>query len=159
MALNTAGIATAIAALSVSGVTIKNITGLPKSFTKGDCPVFFPHPDEWFLGTISEPGRDGQWVGQTNVFDAVRRFRYIYLHGLSIAANPMSTVYSAMAAKVDLLYSAIAGMNTSSGVLTVRSINVSEFGSIVAPAAGISQTRNIFFGCFFEIEILEQSSS
>jgi hypothetical protein len=71
----------------------------------------------------------------------------------------MANTYATMAGKVDLIYSAIAGMNTAAGVLTVRSINVSEFGEIVAPAAGISSVRNIFYGCFFDIEILEQSSS
>jgi hypothetical protein len=157
MALNTPAIATAIAALSVSGVTMKDITGIPKAVKAADCPIFFPHPDDWMLGTQSV--QDTQWVGQATVFDATRRFRYIYLHDVSIAANPISSIYAAMAAKVDLIYSAIATMNTSAGVLTVESISISQFGEIVAPAAGTSTIRNVFYGCFFEIQILEQSTS
>lgn len=157
MALNTSAIATAIAALSVSGVTMKDITGIPKAVKKGDCPIFFPHPDDWFAGTNSVS--DTSYVGQATVYDAVRRFRYIYLHGLSVAGNPAGTVYPAMAAKVDLIYSAIAAMNASAGVLTVESISISGFGEITAPAAGNTTVRDVFYGCFFEIQILEQSTS
>jgi hypothetical protein len=156
MTLNTAAIATAIAALTVSGVTMKDITGIPKAIKKADCPIFFPHPEEWEQGMNSA---SDNYVGQATVYDAVHTFRYIYLHGLSIAANPMSSIYSAMAGKADLIYSALASLNTLPGVLTVTSIRRSRFGEIAAPAAGNTSIRDIFYGCFFEIEIKEMSNS
>jgi hypothetical protein len=155
MALNTPAIATAIAALSVSGVTMKNITNIPKAIRKDDCPIFFPHPDEWFVNTVSSP--DADFVGQATVYDAVRTFRYIYLHGLSTAGNPIADVYPAMAAKVDLLYSAIAAFSVNG--IVMQSISISRFGEIVAPVNGTAQTRNVFFGCFFDFQVLEMSTS
>jgi hypothetical protein len=157
MALNTPAIATAIAALTVSGVTIKNITTIPKAIKKADCPIFFPHPEDWEQGLESLTGN--AFVGQAGVFDVVHHFRYIYLHGLSIAANPMSSIYSAMAGKADLIVSALESMNANSGVLTVTSVRRSRFGEIAAPAAGNTSIRDIFYGCFFEIDIQEMSTS
>lgn len=158
MALDTAAIATAIASLSVSGVSMKDIDEIPKAVSIDDCPIFFPHPDEWYSGTNSVE-TPGNFVGQATVFDAVRRFRYIYLHDLSTAAKPLSVVLAPMADKTDLIYSAIASLNAQAGVLTVQSISISNFGEIVAPAVGTSTVRNVFYGCFVDIEILEQSTS
>lgn len=151
MGLNTSGIATGIASLSVPGVTFKNITAVPKSIRASDCPIFFPDPAEWFSGTNSSPQTfgvsDGLWV-------ADRTFRYIYLHGVSTAANTLATYYTAMIAKTDLIWEALAEMNVSG--VDVRSISVSRFGELEAPAAGNSQIRNIFFGCFFDIGLSEK---
>ena len=155
MALNTAAIATAIAALSVSGVTVKDITGIPKAIKRADCPIFFPHPEEWEQGMRTP--QDTDYVGQATVFDVVHSFRYIYLHSLSTAASPMSSVYSTMAAKADLIYSALASLNV--GGLVVTSISRSRFGEIAAPAAGQSSIRDVFYGCFFDFDILEMSIS
>lgn len=159
MALDTVAISNAIAALTVSGVSCVGISAIPKAVKKGDLPLFFPHPSEWFQGTKSEPLPGEQYVGQAGVYDALRTFRYIYLHAPSTGANSLASIYPAMAPKVDLLYSAIAGLNSTAGVLTVRSIAISEFGEIAAPAVGTSSVRNIFYGCFFTIEILELSTS
>lgn len=159
MTLNTVAVSNAIAGMTVSGVTCKGINTIPKAVKKADLPLFFPHPAEWFRGTRSEPGENGLYAGHAKVYDALRTFRYIYLHALSTAANSLDSIYPAMAPKVDLLFSAIAALNGAAGVLTVRSIEVSEFGEIIAPAAGASQIRNVFYGCFFTIEILEQATS
>jgi hypothetical protein len=151
MALNTSGIATGIASLSVSGVTFKNITTIPRSVRASDCPIFFPDPADWFTGTNSSPETfgiaDAMWT-------ADRRFKYIYLHGISTAANTIATYYNAMIAKTDLIWEALAEMNVAG--VDVRSIAISQFGELQAPAAGNSQIRNVFFGCFFEIGISEK---
>lgn len=149
MALNTAGIASGIAGLSVSGVTFKNITALPRTVTKGDCPVFFPDPGEWYAGTQSSVdtfGTDGMWTAE-------RRFRYIYLHDVSTASKTISTLMAAMAAKTDAIHEAIVEMDVSG--VDVTSVSVSRFGEIEAPPIA-GQNRSVFFGCFFEIGIRER---
>lgn len=149
MAPNTAALATAIAALSVSGVTFKDITALPRIIKATDCPIFFPHPDEWFQGMQTDPDLD--FLGQAGQENVTRTLKYIYLHASSIAANTMASNYSAMAAKVDAIYAALADMNN--GVAVVTSVAISQFGEIQAPQSG--QVRNVFFGCFFDINIKE----
>jgi len=158
MTLSAATVTAAIAGLSIAGVVVRDTTDLPKSFTKRDCPVLFPHPDEWMQGTRSEPGEGAQYVGQAGVFDAVRSLRYIFLHSPAIAANPMEKIFPAMAARADAIFSAIESLNTQAGLLTVRSVSYSQFGEIAAPPAGAT-TRNFFYGCFFDIEILEMANS
>jgi len=158
MTLSTAIVTAAIAALSITGVGVRDTSNLPKSFSKRDFPVLFPHPDEWMQGTRSEPGEGAQYVGQAGVFDAVRSLRYIFLYAPAIAANPMETMLPEMTEKADAIFSAIESLNTQAGLLTVRSVSYSQFGEIAGPPAGAT-TRNFFYGCFFDIEILEMANS
>lgn len=150
MAPNTAALATAISNIVVSGVTFKDIDELPRIVKSADCPIFFPDPSEWFQSMQTSP--DLAFVGQAGQENVTRTLRYIYLHCASIAANTITTKYSAMAGKVDAIYAALADMNN--GAAMVTSIGVSRFGEIEAPSMG-SQMRNVFFGCFFDINILE----
>lgn len=147
MAPNTTAIATAISGLTVSGVTFKDLTGIPKSVKDTDCPIFFPDPVDWFSSMKSAVDLNNP----SNQADVTRTLKYIYLHSVSIAANPMSSQLSGIAAKVDALYSAIAAM--SGGLYVVTGITVSRFGEIEAPKQG--QLRNVFFGCFFDIDFYE----
>jgi len=146
---NTAALATAIAGLTVSGVTFKDITAIPRMIIPTDCPIFFPDPDNWFSGMAT----DGQIkiTGLAGQYDVTRTLKYIYLHSVSTAANTITVHYAEMAAKVDLIYKAIASMNN--GVAVVNSVSVSRFGEIQAPQSGT--IRNVFFGCFFDINISE----
>jgi len=147
MAPNTAAISAAIAAVTVSGVTFKDVSGIPKVVHETDCPIFFPDPAEWFSSM-----RSAQTLNSpTNQTDVTRTLKYIYLHSVSIAANPNSTHYANMAAKVDAIYSALDSI--VGGLYVVTGIAVSRFGEIEAPRQG--NLRNVFFGCFFDIEIYE----
>lgn len=147
MAPNTSAIATAISGLTVSGVTLKDLTGIPKFVKDTDCPIFFPDPSDWFTSM-----RNAQTLNNpSNQADVNRTLKYIYLHSVSIAANPMSNQVSGMSAKVDALYGAIASM--AGGAFVVTGISVSRFGEIEAPRQG--QLRNVFFGCFFDIDFYE----
>jgi hypothetical protein len=149
MAPNTAALATAISNLVVAGVTFKDVSAIPKVVKDTDCPIFFPHPEEWFSQMRTDP--QIKIVGIAGQYDVIRTLKYIYLHKVSIAANTISTQYSAMAANVDLIYNAIGTMET--GAAVINSITVSRFGEIQAPKSG--QLRNVFFGCFFDINISE----
>lgn len=151
MALNTSGIASGIAALSVTGVTFKNISDTPRSIIPANCPIFFPDPTDWFSGTNSTPETLGFAGG---MWTAERTFKYIYLHGASTAAKTLATYYAAMIAKTDLIWEAIAEMNVSG--VDVTSISISRFGELEAPPIGNGSVRSVFFGCFFEIGVKEK---
>jgi len=144
---NTASITAAIAGIAVSGVTFKDVSGIPKFVKDTDCPIFFPDPSDWFSSMKSAQTLNSP----TNQTDVTRTMKYIYLHSVSIAANPLSTHYAGMAAKVDAIYSALDSV--VGGLFVVTGITVSRFGEIEAPRQG--QLRNVFFGCFFDIEIFE----
>lgn len=144
---NTANISAAIGALSVSGVTFKDVAGIPRVVKETDCPIFFPDPSDWFTSM-----RSAQTLNTpNNQTDVTRTLRYIYLHSVSIAANPINTHLSSMAAKVDAIYSALDSI--VGGAFVVTGISVSRFGEIEAPRQG--NLRNVFFGCFFDIDIYE----
>jgi len=144
-------LATAISNLSVAGVTIKNVTAIPRMVKPSDCPVLFPDPTDWLGEMQTDPDLD--FIGQAGQFDVVETMKYIYLHAASSAATTIGTYYSAMATNRGLLYNAIGNMTTNAAM--VKSIRVSQFGELQAPAISNSQIRNIFFGCYFEITFKE----
>jgi hypothetical protein len=147
MAPNTSAISAAIAGMTVSGVTFKDVSGIPKIVRESDCPIFFPDPSDWFSSMKSAQTLNSP----TNQTDVTRTLKYIYLHSVSTAANLPSTHYAGMAAKVDAIYSALDSI--VGGLFVVTGITVSRFGEIEAPRQG--QLRNVFFGCFFNIDIVE----
>jgi hypothetical protein len=146
---NTAALATAIAGLTVTGVTFKDISAIPRMIIPTDCPIFFPDPDNWFSGMATDGNI--KISGLAGQYDVIRTLKYIYLHSVSTAANTITVHYSEMAGKVDAIYRAIAGMNN--GVAVVNSVSISRFGEIQAPQSGT--IRNVFFGCFFDITFSE----
>lgn len=147
---NTAALATSISQLSVSGVTFKDVDEIPRIVKASDCPIFFPDPAEWFQSMRTSADLD--FVGQAGQENVTRTLRYIYLHAPSIAKNTITAQYAAMAARVDSIYSAIADMNN--GAAMVTSIEITRFGELEAPPMG-ANVRNVFFGCFFNINFLE----
>ena len=40
-------VATAIAAISISGVTVKDISAIPEAVNEQDCPMLAPRPDNF----------------------------------------------------------------------------------------------------------------
>ena len=153
MSLSTATIATGIAALSVSGVTIKDVTAIPESVASRDCPILFPSPDGFVLGGNGEPETGSTTFGTptTRMWTFTRSYRYVYLHEQAGATRGLKDVIGAMATKVDLICEAIAEMDLTD--VDVMMVGVSDMGVIEAPNAAA------FFGAIFEITLRERMNN
>lgn len=150
MSLSAANIATGIAALSVTGVTIKDVDEIPERVQGRDCPILFPSPDGWLLGGNGEPSDGPTTFGtaSTRMWTFNRAYRYIFLYEQTGATRGLKDVISGMAADVDLIMEAVAEMDLAD--VDVQNITVSEFGVIEAPGG------NAFFGCMLDFTFRER---
>lgn len=150
MSVSVATIATGIAALSISGVTIKDVTAIPETVSGRDCPILFPSPDGFMLGGNGEPETGPTTFGTptTRLWTFNRTYHYVFLYEQAGATRGLKDVISGMAAKVDLIIAGITTLDLAD--VDVMRINVSNMGVIEAPDG------KAFFGCLFEITIRER---
>lgn len=130
MALNSAGIHTAIAALSVSQVNIKDLSGIPNAVAERDCPIFIPTKK---IGGTAEPSTGPKTFGTTStrlwLFN--REFEYVYLHTPVGVGRTVAEHYVAMSAKEDLLLTALLTLDVAG--VDVMNVRTTEYGVEVGP--------------------------
>ena len=153
MSLSTATIAAGIAALTVSGVTIKDVDEIPETVNSRDCPILFPSPDGFVLGGNGEPETGSTTFGAptTRLWTFNRTYRYVYLHEQAGATRGLKDVIGAMATKVDMIIEAVAEMDLTD--VDVMRVNVGDLGVLEAPDG------KAFFGCMFEITLRERMNN
>lgn len=145
MSLNSAAIATGVAALTVAGVTIKNTTNIPRIVTVGECPIMIPSPDGWMAGGLGQLGPNTFGPG---MWEFSRAFTYLYLHAATGQKPELSDHIGAMADKVDLILTALTGLDVADA--DVESIECSGSAQITDP------TGNSFFGCQITLTMKER---
>lgn len=137
MALNSAAIHTAIAALSVSGVTIKNLSGIPAKVSSRECPLMYPVKK---TGGSAEPSTGSAGFGPASsrywIFN--RGFQYIYLHAEAGEGRSIAEHYEAMSANEDLILTALTTLDVSN--VDVMRVETSEYGVM------LGQEGKRFFG-------------
>jgi hypothetical protein len=150
MTLSSATIATAIAALSVSGVTIKDVDEIPESILPRACPIMFPSPDNWLGGANGEPADGPTTFGtaSTRYWIINRAYRYVYLHEAVGATRGLKDVISAMATKADSIIEALFEMDITD--VDVQNVTTGEFGVLEDPAG------HGFFGFTVTITLRER---
>jgi hypothetical protein len=146
MALDAGAIATGIAALSISGVTVKDITEMPEKVNPPDCPVLIPGPVWITGGTGSNEGDPatfgpGMWVMQ-------RGFAYRYFHAPVGSGRGLYDHYADMADKLDAIQTAFTTLALAG--VDVMGIECSEFGMVGDPA------DNRFYGFDIAVSLKER---
>ena len=136
-----------IAALVVSGVTIKDVDEIPEEVLVRHCPVMFPDPDTPVSGLRVEPQSTG--AGTDGYNDVLYTLNYVYLHtpvgeGRYIAGN-----VSGMVAKCVLILNALIANDALTGAVDLEPKVSGAFG-VMADAAG-----NQFWGFRLAIDVLE----
>lgn len=150
MSLSSSTIATAIAALSISGVTVKNITEIPESVSTRDCPILFPSPDSWLGGANGEPADGSTTFGTalTRYWLFNRVYKYIYLHAAVGSGRGLRDHLSAMATKADAVIEAFCELDVSG--VDVQNVSIGSFGVLTDPAG------NSFYGFTVDITLRER---
>jgi len=87
MSFSSTAIATAISNLSISGVTVKDVSAIPDTVEQRMCPILFPSPDGWMTGGNAEPGEGPSTFGTktSRLWTFNRGYRYVYLHAMASA--------------------------------------------------------------------------
>lgn len=149
MSLSTAAIANGIAALSISGLTIKSINAIPEQVQSRDCPIIFPHPVQYLQGGAGgEEGLETFGTPSTRFWLFNRTYRYLMLYSVVGATRGMIDIYSGFASKIDAFMQAVTALDVAD--VDVRNITISELGVVEDPAG------SKFYGCTIDIMVREK---
>lgn len=147
MNISFTAVPTALAALTIAGVQIKDIDKIPVQGVELICPVLFPDPAGWVDNIGVEQESFG--IGGTGKYDLTYTLHYIYLH--SPAGGNISDLdnYNAMITKLGLICTELANNDTLGSVNDVKLDNVSALGYLESPDG------NIFNGCRIALKVLQ----
>ncbi len=150
MALSSTGIATAIAGLTISGVTVKDISGIPDEADPRSMPILFPAPSTWIGGGNGEPNTGPVTFGTptTRMWIFNREYNYIYLHAPVGSGRGLFDHYSAMSTNCDAILTAIIALDLAG--VDVKNIEISNFGALQDPAG------KQFYGFMLKIILREK---
>lgn len=146
MALAISTITNSIAALSISGVTIKDKDELREGWDAYDCPLLVPLPNGFVSGVSVQSVSMGSGSGhQMNVSYTLS---YRYFHA-PVGSGDLVKTWSDMVDKVFAILDVILANDALSGLIDLNASAVSEFG-VVRDGAD-----NLFHGCDFAFRVME----
>jgi len=156
MALNTSGITSAIASLSVvrygstvATINIKNVTALDPHVEARDCPILFPAPGDWKGGASGSPAEETTFgTPSTRMWIVHQTFKYIFIQAQAGTERDINDYYNAASYNVDALWTALTALDVSG--VDVENINTTPIGVLEDPTG----TNHV--GCIFQIALKER---
>jgi hypothetical protein len=145
IALSCVTVANSIAALSISGVTVKDIDEVPVS---GNLilPVVFPQPNNW-ISDIQPVTKSLGSLG-TEKMDFSYTLHYVFLHSLQGSGISQTDHLSPLITKLELVLEAILNNDVVTGLVDMQlsSLNV---GTVEDPSG------KPYWGALFTLRCLE----
>jgi hypothetical protein len=149
MALSATTITAAIAALTITGVTIKDISGIPDQVLDRDCPILFPMPGTWLGAGSGLPDEETTFgTPSTRYWVAHRVYKYVFLHSIVGAGRGVSEQYNAATAYMDSIPTALVQLDVAT--VDVEGITFQPLGVVQGPDG----TK--FIGSVFDIAMRER---
>jgi hypothetical protein len=148
MSLDGAAIATGIAALTITGVTVYDITNTPASYASVDCPCLFPNPNSWRKSSNNGPATFGAPAAREWLFD--RQYSYIYLHAPVGSGLKATNQNKGLSDKEDAIITALTDLDLSG--VDVIGFAVGEYGTITDNAP----TPHDFYGFILTVTMRER---
>jgi len=150
MSLSASAISAGIAAMTVSGVTIKDIDEIPEAVMVRDCPILFPSFDTWMGGANGEPTEGPTTFGtaSTRYWIFNRTYRYIFLYKPLGSERRLRDHFAGMVEKADAIIEALCELDIDG--VDVQNVVLGEFGVITDPSA------NNFYGFTLAITFRER---
>lgn len=105
MALNAVAIASGIAALSVTGVTIKDLDEIPVDITRAGMPLLMPDPDNW--GGETSANMETFGFAANSMWTVTRTLGYVYFHAIVGTERSPSVYYTDMSNNRDAIIEAL----------------------------------------------------
>ena len=151
MSLNSGGIITAIAQLSITGIRVLDVTALPNLLQgrTNEVPCLIPDPVGMVTGGAGTGSIGMATFGtpSTHYWQFSRTYRYQYLHAKVGTGRGIQDHYSDLCNKSDRILEALTTLNVTN--VDVLSINVGNFGTFGDPSG------NEFFGFSLDINVRE----
>jgi len=148
MGLQIVAVCNSIAALTVVGVTFKDIDEIPEDANAMDVPMIIPKPDGFITGFGY--GRKSLGPGTTAAIDITYILTYRLLH--SEGGEGMSGIfstYSDMVVKAAAFLDAVIANDTITGAINIEPVSIPIFEPVTDPLG------RWFHGCDIGIEVTE----
>lgn len=146
MSLQIATVCASIAALSVAGVTIKDLDEIPENVDLR-APTILPKPDGFVSGLRYE--RQSQGGGSVAKGDCYYTLTYRLCYAPVGSGRGLFETYPAMVTAAFAFLDAVLAVDVLQGAVTIRPVGALNFGPVSDPAG------NIFHGCDIAVEIME----
>lgn len=146
MAIALGTVASSIAALTVNGVTIKDIDEIVPEVYQRNLPVLYPEPVEFVSGfsiTIHSQGSGG-----SARMDIEYDLTYTFLHHV-VGSDRSFELYDDMVAKAMQIIDAILANDTITGAVDIQVRDVISFGPLTDPVGTLCN------GCKLRFHVLE----
>jgi hypothetical protein len=140
-----ATVATSIAALSISGVTIKDISGIPANANLQPATLY-PNPDNWIDGIKIEAQTFGIAGVEKQQLDYDLHYRYIHCAPGAVGAFDY---YPSLVSAIATIMQVICINDTVTGAQDFR------LKSMSAPKIVTDPAGNSFWGCDFTFHVIE----
>ena len=147
MTLSISTVTNSIAALSVSGVTIKDVDEIPSRVDVSDCPILYPEPLNFVTNIVVTPmafGHEG-----SGPFDVEYDLTYAFLQTEVGAGGELLDHYKTMVDNVCLIIDRIIISDAVTGAIELSMNGSANFVAIPDPAG------NLFHGCHLVFHVKE----
>jgi len=139
MTLSISTVTNSIAAISVSGVTIKDLDEIPNQVDPSACPILYPEPVNFITNLAVTPMSYG--TAGSGYFDVDYDMTYAFLYAKVRSGGALLDHYAGFVDKVCLILDAILLNDNVTGCVDLSFQGSANFVAIPDPAG------NIFHGC------------
>jgi hypothetical protein len=139
-------VAEAIAALSVSGVTLKDIDAIPEKVEARDCPILFPRPNEFVTDYELEINSFGSAAAKKT---ERYKLNYVFLHAPIGAERGLFATHPDLVANARTILSAFRDNDALGGAVDIQPSAIASFGPTQDPSG------NTFHGCIITLSVTE----
>lgn len=142
MALAAVTVATNIAGLTVSGVTLKALNAIPENVAPRDCPIIYPRPDGFMSSLEVEVNSFGSGAAKKTVRYTLN---YVYLHSSIGTERGLFKVYEDMVTKALAFVDAVISNDAITGCVDIQPTGITSFGPVADPAGGMFHGAQLSF--------------
>jgi len=140
--ISLAAVANSIAALSISGVTMKDVDELASSW-KMQANILYPKPDNWITGAKFTADSFGSNSAEAARFSCNMTYRFLGTAVGTMAS--FTTAYSNVITKMVLIINAITSTDIFTGAHDFRFVSASNIGPLSDPAGNIFHGVDLTF--------------
>ena len=147
IAINLVTVADAIAALNISGVTVRDIDQIPESALP-ILPVLYPRPNEFI--TNLKWSRESYGADSAAAMNLTYVLHYHYLHAVVGSGGGLLSVYSGLITNLVKILAAIFDDSNPSGAVDMQLVSISSVGVLTDP---VGETK--YHGVEISLQVTE----
>jgi hypothetical protein len=129
--MNTAAICAGIAAISVTGVTVKDIDEIPEVVSTRDVPILYPQVDQFTSGGNDE-GPSTFGAAGARYWEHTQTMRYLYLHAIAGSGRGINDHVAPLLVNRDALVEQVMELDIAG--VDILGVTVSAFGVFTDPS-------------------------